>query len=357
MWYQWIISLPMMLCFVWSAFFAVRCFQEYNEPPFNFSILLFFIAATLLYTDHWLYFQEFYSRIGLYSYLVANLSVYPLYYVYLCALTRTKRPVELGLMLLPAALMALFFPLNARFEWLSVDTVFLFTRICFAIGVVWVWWRGHLLLKQTSERLDDTYSDDRSRLLHPTFIVQHLLAVTAAFSTLLNLLGRDFFADSMMVCLPAAVMSVLIFSIGYVAAHTTLPKESVEADAESNRGTVSNEEINQLIPKIDNLMRTNQLYTNSNLTILDLAAAVGSNRTYVSAAINRTYGVSFSLYVAKQRVEYAKMILADHRYTSDKAAIADAYALSGFASKQSFYRVFKEITSLTPLAFRKSQLG
>lgn len=346
-----------MLCFAWSAFFVVRCFQEYNEPPVRRSILLFFLAATVLYTDHWLYFQDAGSAVGQYTYLVANLSVYPLYYVYLCALTRTERWLEEGLLLLPAALIALFFPLNAQFDWVDGDAVLLMVRICFALGVGWVWWRGYRLLRQTRHRLDDSYSDDRSRLLHPTYIIQHLLVVTAAFSMLLNALGREFFADSTMVCLPAVVMSALLFSIGYVAAHTTLPKESVDAEGAEGEAPAGCEETNQLIRKIDQLMRSKQLYTNSTLTIQDLATAVGSNRTYVSAAINRTYGVSFSQYVAKQRVEYAKMILCDRRYTNDKAAIADAFALSGFASKQSFYRVFKELTSLTPLAFRKSQIS
>ena len=101
-------------------------------------------------------------------------------------------------------------------------------------------------------------------------------------------------------------------------------------------------------------MREQKLYTNANLTILDLANAVGSNRTYVSNAINRTYHISFSQYVARQRVAYAQLILRDPAYRSDKAAIVDAIIRSGFASDQTFYRVFKEQTGMTPAQYRNT---
>ena len=74
--YQWIISLPMMLCFFWSIFFIARLHRGSDEPRVTGTILLFYIAATILYTDHWLYFSGHQSFWGEYSYSVANLCVY-----------------------------------------------------------------------------------------------------------------------------------------------------------------------------------------------------------------------------------------------------------------------------------------
>ena len=74
--YQWIISLPMMLCFFWSVFWLVRWYGDRSEPRVKRTITLFFIAATVLYTDHWLYFSERQSFIGTWTYFIANLSVY-----------------------------------------------------------------------------------------------------------------------------------------------------------------------------------------------------------------------------------------------------------------------------------------
>ncbi len=244
--YQWLISLPMMVCFFWAVFFAVRAFEYGKDPWLNTTILLFFVAATVLYTDHWLYFSEFKTFLGLWSYLVANLCVYPLYYAYLRALTHSEKSIEVLLFLIPAAVIFIFFPLNARFGWLDGEYMLFFVRICFAFEVVWVWWRGTRLLRQTRARLDDTYSDDRGHLLHPTLIIQHLLGITAAISMLLNFLGRDFFAESMMATIPAVLMSTLLFAIGYVADRTRLPQEIIKSDYSGDEQTVLNEESDSL---------------------------------------------------------------------------------------------------------------
>lgn len=167
----------------------------------------------------------------------------------------------------------------------------------------------------------------------------------------LNIIGRAFFTHETSVILPAIFMSVLLYGLGYIAAHTTVPAETVTEEPIAEY-SVSEEETAELIKRIDTLMREKMLYKNAGLTIQDLATAVNSNRTYVSKAINCTYHISFSQYVSQQRVAYAQLILRDPRYTSDKAAIADAIALSGFASDQTFYRVFKELTGTTPLQFR-----
>ena len=339
--YSWIISLPMMVCLFWFIFFIVRFFRHKEEPRIRWTILLFYLASTVLYTDHWLYFSDVESTIGAYTYFIANLSVYPIYYMYLRALTRTRMTWDNYVLFLPAVIIPIvFYPQIAR--------------ICFAIQVIWVWTRGFLLLRSTQQRLDNTYTDYRSHLLNPTRLLLVLIGITAVVSTLLNILGRERFDGSVLVCIPAVMMSILLFSLGYVAAHTTMPAETVapqEEDAKADRATTA--ETDELFHKITTALREQLLFTNPHLTIQDLANAVGSNRTYVSACINRRSNFTFSQLVAQYRVEYAKTILLDPQYTSDHEALTQAMALSGFASDPTFYRVFKDLTGLTPLQFRQ----
>lgn len=339
--YSWIISLPMMVCLFWFIFFIVRFFRHKEEPRIRWTILLFYLASTVLYTDHWLYFSDVESTIGAYTYFIANLSVYPIYYMYLRALTRTRMTWDNYVLFLPAVIIPfVFYPQIAR--------------ICFAIQVIWVWTRGFLLLRSTQQRLDNIYADYRSHLLNPTRLLLVLIGITAVVSTLLNILGRERFDGSVLVCIPAVMMSILLFGLGYVAAHTTMPAETVapqEEDAKADRATTA--ETDELFHKVTTALREQQLFTNPHLTIQDLANAVGSNRTYVSACINRRSNFTFSQLVAQYRVEYAKTILLDPQYTSDHEALTQAMALSGFASDPTFYRVFKDLTGLTPLQFRQ----
>ena len=354
--FQWIISLPMMLCFFWCIFFAVRFHRGSAEPRVTGTIYLFYIAATILYTDHWLFFSGHPSFLGEWSYLVVNLCVYPLYYAYLRALTRTKISFEVPLLLLPAVLAAVIFPLNVCFRWGLEDNIRLIARLCFAAQIAWVVIRGYRLIKATRRRLDNNYTDDRSYLLQPTHTILLLVGFTAVASMLLNLLGRDTFDGSVLVSIPAVLMSVLLYGLGYVAAHTFMPEETiaqVEAEEEEKARRATMEETDELFNKIITALREEQLFTNPNLTIQDLAAAVGSNRTYVSACINRRTNFSFSQLVAQYRVENAKAILADPQYSTDHDAVSSAIALSGFTSDQTFYRIFKELTGQTPLQYRR----
>lgn len=342
--YNWIISLPMMVCLFWFVFFVVRIHRGSDEPRVTGTILLFYLSSTILYTDHWLYFSDSPNFLAEWSYAIVNLCVYPLYYAYLRALTRTKIDYEVLLLLLPAVLVTILFPFNVP--------IHLAARICFAAQVIWVLIRGYRLIRNTQQRMDNTYSDDRSRLLRPAHLLLLFFAITAAVSIILNAFGREFFTDSILVCIPAVLMSVLLFSLGYVAAHTAMPQETL-AQEETTEDKASTEETDALMYKIGTTMREQQLFTNPHLTIQDLATAVCSNRTYVSNCINRCTGFSFSQYVARYRVEHAQSILRSPDYTSDHDAVADAAALSGFASDQTFYRVFKDLTGLTPLQYRQ----
>ena len=346
----------MMLCFFWSIFFIARLHRGSDEPRVTGTILLFYIAATILYTDHWLYFSGLQSFWGEYSYSVANLCVYPLYYAYLRALTRTRITYEVPLLLLPAAVVAIVFPLNVRFHWGGEDLIHLIARLCFAAQIVWVLIRGYRLIRTTQQRLDNNYTDDRSYLLQPTHTLLLFIGFTAFVSMLLNLLGRDSFDGSVLVSIPAVLMSILLYGLGYVAAHTFLPEETitqVEEEEEEKARTATMEETDELFNKITTALREEKLFMNPNLTIQDLASAVGSNRTYVSACINRRTNFSFSQLVAQYRVENAKAILVDPKYSSDHEALSDAMVLSGFSSDQTFHRVFKDLTGVTPLLFRK----
>ena len=351
--YRLLISLPMLVCFFWSIFFLIRCFFSDEEPRLKGSIWLFYMAATVLYFDHWMYFSGERLIACEWSYGVVNLCVYPLYYMYLRALTRSKKTWEVPLLLLPALVAFVLFPIGRLCGLVSTDVMFTVVRTCFMVQVIWVLLCGFSLLRRTTERFDNTYSDDRSRLLRPTHILLVLFTLTSLVSIVLNFMGRDYFAEDAPVVLPAAVMSVLLYGLGYVASHTIIPPDSVPEE-QLVVENCSGEEATDLIHRIDTVMREQKLYANANLTILDLANAVGSNRTYVSNCINRTYHISFSQYVARQRVAFAKTVLKDPGYTTDKAAIQDAVVLSGFASDQTFYRVFKDQTGMTPAQFRNA---
>lgn len=357
--YHLILSLPMMVCLFWAVYFVVRCVMRTAEPRVNNAIMVFFVVATGLYWDHWLYFTSELGFVGEWTYGIFNLCVYPLFYMYLRELVRTREGREAPWLLLPAAILAVVFLLNKFCGWQGERLIAFFARMCFGVQIVWVWVRGYQLLRNAQRRMDNTYSDYRSYLLQPINVLLQLFGVTATASMLLNGIGREFFTAGILAGIPAVIMALLLYGLGYVAADTVVPPEEVSERAEPAEQagqTECPEQSDVLMQKIEQAMSEQKLYRNTSLTILDLAQAVNSNRTYVSNCINRNCGQSFSQYVAGFRVEHAKEVLVSPEYGSDHEALAEAIMQSGFTSDQTFFRVFKETTGLTPLQYRQRML-
>ncbi len=99
-----------------------------------------------------------------------------------------------------------------------------------------------------------------------------------------------------------------------------------------------------LASRIATLVEGEQLFRRKGLKVQDIAAELGTNVTYISACINGQWGMSFPEYLNGLRLRYAKEQMTAG---PDKPLhqIADE---AGFSSEQSFYRIFKAVTGVTP---------
>lgn len=105
-----------------------------------------------------------------------------------------------------------------------------------------------------------------------------------------------------------------------------------------------------LMSRIDALMQEQQLFRNSRLKLSDVAAALGTNITYISACINGQAGMSFNDYVMTYRIRYAQRLMRENPGIKLQQVGEDA----GFTNERTFYRSFKKITGLTPGQWKES---
>ena len=127
--------------------------------------------------------------------------------------------------------------------------------------------------------------------------------------------------------------------------------ENDEQPAEENCRE-PNEADRQLFEQIQQLIDTERLYNNSDITIEKIALRMKANRTYLSHAINRCTGMNFAGYMNELRIrEAVRIISADDtgELTIDAVAID-----SGFSDRKNFHKVFKKITGISPSEFRKN---
>ena len=100
----------------------------------------------------------------------------------------------------------------------------------------------------------------------------------------------------------------------------------------------------ELFEKVEKLMREQKVYRMKSLTRDSLAEMLGTNRTYLSRAVNSMSGKSFSDYLNTWRIIEATLIMADKSKDIPLKQLADDL---GYSSISVFYRSFQKETGVT----------
>lgn len=106
----------------------------------------------------------------------------------------------------------------------------------------------------------------------------------------------------------------------------------------------------QLMERLAQIMEEEQLYKQPDLRVADIASRLATNRTYVSAFMKSLSGESFSRLVNGYRVRHAQRLMRER----PDMTVTEIAEESGFSSRSSFYRNFKDITGITPAEWKKN---
>ena len=335
--------IPFYVCLFWFITFITH----YRKSDTAKRILTWFLfTCVVLYFCHALFFTVGLSHPMECLWTLCSLSVYPLYYAYICNLvSRPNAPFRLFLILLPGIIVA-----AAKF-FLPLDEVDDARQMLCAIQIFGVIYFGYRKLRAFDREIANVYADTEGR---DTTAVKHLLiafVITSLCSTVANALGRHYFAQSdwmlFAVLTPFAVMLFALSYIGFTRdfSFEQFMEDSQEYIEQPTENTPAIEE-DKIGKSIDQLLITQQLYLTPNFKIGDVAKASGICRTYISNYINQTKGMSFSDYINSLRVEHAKTLLSQNTENTKIVTIASR---SGFSSEQSFYRNFHKFTGMKPL--------
>ena len=334
---------PFFVCLFWFITFITH----YHKSDAAKRILTWFLlTCVVLYLCHALFFTIGLPHPMECLWTLCSLSVYPLYYIYICRLVSPPASLhKLLLVLLPGVVVAAvkyFFPGEA------IDVA---RQLLFAVQVFTVVCLGWRKLRAFDHMIADVYADTDGR---DTSAVKHLLVafmITSLFSAVANVLGRQCFAQSEWTILAAITpFSVMLFALNYIGFTRDFSFEQFAEDS-CDSSQLQPEEAaamagNEIERNLNACIITRKLYLTPNLKIGDVAKATGTCRTYISNYINQATGMSFSDYINNLRIEHAKMLLAQNTGNTKIDTIA---MLSGFSSEQSFYRNFRKFTGMRPL--------
>jgi AraC-like DNA-binding protein len=150
------------------------------------------------------------------------------------------------------------------------------------------------------------------------------------------------------------VLTYLTFWIGLQGfAHMNIVLPRIEEDKPSNKnfGKLSQDQISTYAIRISSLMIEDKMYLDENLSLRDVASRLQLDANLVSFVINSHIEKNFYDFVNFYRIEEVKKRMQDPAYAH--LTLLGIALESGFNSKTTFNRVFKQVTGMTPSAFLK----
>lgn len=360
------ISLPLITCALFSMLILLEwCNRQLREQH---TLFAFMLTATLLYVGHYIYFNRAADLLPLSDilYVSANLTVYPLYLIYIIRLTSKWRAVY-WLMLLPGLLAIMATGTGYIFMTDEEDRMFVhnylyhnsqteltdmalfqayirqFCKLVFAIEVIATVVIGSMMTRRYDRMVDEFYADTDDKSMRNIQSILYLVLTIAILSFIVNIIGRARFTDHEIILTTTSLMfSALLFAIGYEGLH----RHFSIIDMRTNKEQVSNDDsaalkdaVNRsMTERIIALVENDKIYLQPDLKLDDVAQMMHTNRTYIYQAVNQQMGISFNEFINRYRIAHAKRLMA----SDPTLSMNDVALQSGFASLSSFYRNMKK---------------
>jgi len=116
---------------------------------------------------------------------------------------------------------------------------------------------------------------------------------------------------------------------------------------------LSSEQLCAYKDRLEQLMRSQQAYLRSDLTLPILAKEIDCSVNHLSQVINSGFDMSFFDYLNQYRIEHAKDLLSE--LNGQNGAVLNVAFTVGFNSNSAFYAAFKKCAGQTPAQYRRSQ--
>jgi AraC-like DNA-binding protein len=311
--------------------------------------------------------------------LAIDLVIQPLFYLYVLSLTRPDYRLTRGSLahFLPAGIfflhaLVVYFLVLGQADLAGKDAIaesLHFNRVkrvedYLSVLSAWVYW--YLSYRQVSRYRQWLY-DNIAAADYPeyTWLRNILLLTLVLFSVLaLNLVLDIGFGFDRLSFLHwqffHVYMSGLIYYLGFKGYHlpaypplpapggrpTPGPVESIATPAVSETDGLATR---SLKAAIDRALADEKMYLDPDLSLAQLAGHLGISSAVLSATINTHYGKNFRNLINAYRVEEVKRKLNDPALSH--LSILGIALESSFNSEASFYRIFKQHTSLSPTAY------
>jgi len=370
-----ILLLPIYVALFWSI--ALVGNEKEHSTPRRF-LGKFMLFPLLIFISHILYFAP-YPEIYPYFDVVlqyASLLVFPIYYIYFRLLTvddKFSLRAHARFLTIPTVLaliygVGVFLTPKIEFRtWLFDQSAYpqssyilflnglrLIIRISYLIQVVVSVVANYLLIRKYGAKAEQFYSNLQDGKYNYALMLNRSIIVMGLAAFIFNLLGRQFlFSQNTLIYAGWSVFSVMLFIIGYMGIKQKAinPTFDLEMDnhLQNNEGKQLISAQRKILLKLIVEFEQKKIYLNSQLNILDVVQAIGTNRTYISTIINQQYNQNFCGFVNSYRLEELERIIHENQDVSNEILAENC----GFGSISSLKRAVIAKTGMSISEWKK----
>ncbi len=153
----------------------------------------------------------------------------------------------------------------------------------------------------------------------------------------------------------AAVQSLYLFCIVFFSLRQSIIYHPVVLEKRvkvTEKKTIQSEEFSEISQKLLVFMQENKPYLDEELSLQKLSSLMNISTHQLSQIINQNLNTNFYKFINSYRIEEVKTKLSNPDFS--KYSILGIAFESGFNSKSTFNKIFKEETGKTPSEYKKS---
>lgn len=177
---------------------------------------------------------------------------------------------------------------------------------------------------------------------------QTVVVVRKSYSFLIGL-----FLVAVLIAILIVYFSSKIWKLKRRMTNERIILSTVKEQGKAKKTVLPEVKVNSLLDNLLSYMENEKPYLSAKLNISDISMKLDCTEIELSQLLNNHLNVNFSNFINTYRVNEIK-----HRLNQDNLSKYTLKALSeqcGFSSKTTFYRVFKNVTGMTPLEYCKRE--
>jgi AraC-like DNA-binding protein len=228
-----------------------------------------------------------------------------------------------------------------------IRILFLVQFIVFVIG-------NQLLIQKYGVKAEQFYSDMEEENYKNAKMLNFLIVIMFITSFIAYTFSyRDIIPKELALKIILSISSIILFLIGFLG----IKQEPINPTFEfvSNDDALTQLEVipldsrKKILHKIQLQFEEEKIYLNSQLNIMDIVQAVGTNRTYISSIINQHYNQNFCSFVNSYRIKELESVIYQNPYFTNEVLAESC----GFGSLNSLKRAIFTKSGMTLSEWKK----